>query len=174
MPMTSEEMAAHKARLQIIEMLGWGPSSMASAEWIVHRINKDRDKLLLQIEGLHNDLALWKLTGDNLAAQLSAVKDVCNDRDRLNRELQNTLDVAHLQFADLLGAAMRKMCPDDGKCKGDCAGAEFGKWAISALVPSKYEKGKCDSKAPWANALPCVVDGCQHAQHKDITGCHWT
>lgn len=57
------------------------------------------------------------------------------------------LDVAHQQFATLLGEAMRRMCPTAGKCDGKCVGAAFGKWAIRELVPSNF-KGKIDSACP--------------------------
>lgn len=46
--MTPEEMAAHKARLEIIEKLGWGPSSIAGPDWIVQRVKNEKKVLELQ------------------------------------------------------------------------------------------------------------------------------
>lgn len=54
---TPESLAAHKARLEIIEKLGWGPSSIAGPEWIVERVKREKRELEIQIETLKNDLA---------------------------------------------------------------------------------------------------------------------
>lgn len=49
---TPESLAAHKARLEIIEKLGWGPSSIAGPDWIVERVKREKRELEVRLRQL--------------------------------------------------------------------------------------------------------------------------
>lgn len=82
---TPESMAAHKARLEIIEKLGWGLSSIAGSDWIVERIKREKQKLELQVEELQKYRA-------EAPEALKTLAKAIEDRDRKLEESNRLYD----------------------------------------------------------------------------------
>lgn len=97
--MTPEQSAAHAARIEIIQKLGYGPSSMAGPDWIVSKVKAERaerDALKVQLHNLeeavwallkapHNSFsdALWREKVKELLAYSGPVKTVCEAKYHL-------------------------------------------------------------------------------------------
>lgn len=99
---TPESLAAHKARLEIIEKLGWGPSSIAGPDWIVDKVKREKKELELQVEKLKtvNDRQAEDVSGLGLA-----YKSADRDRELLRAEIAGLKNVDIPTFQSGLATA---------------------------------------------------------------------
>lgn len=126
-------------------------------------VQKQRDDALLQVDAyrkMETDVA--KEMGCSMS-NWGENSDWCGVHERNPMECQSLeilslnrkVDVSQKQFAALLGAAMKKMCHEKN-CSGKCEGAEFGKWAIRELVPSRFmENRKCEECGSELPRIDC-------------------
>lgn len=98
---TPESMAAHRARLEIIDKLGWGPSSIAGPDYIVSRIKLEKQKLELQIEELEKLLKREEENVNELARQTYDAYSKMKDARRLSGEVTEKWAAAAQKIHDL-------------------------------------------------------------------------